>query len=127
MIRLTTEPVEELHLLSLLIRERLQASLRTTEGQTRVRTLKGTVGLLAGGMVTRISFDTRSVHIDQGDFESAQARASGSLAAFLAVCRGRVGALDVLRGQVRVRGKPRLLAKVMPLLKSDHDPSTEAP
>jgi len=118
MVRLTTEPPEALHLLSLLVRDRLEASLATPEGQKRARKIKGTVGLGAGGMESRMRFDGQTVHLDQGPIASASVRGTGTLAAFLAICQGKVGAAQLLRGHIRVGGNPLLLVKALPLLQA---------
>ena len=119
MVRLTTEPAEHLHLLSLLIRDRLQESLGTPAGQKRADKLKGTVGLAAGGMESRMRFERGRVHLDQGPLREATVRGSGTLAAFLAVCQGKMKATQLLRGRLRVSGNPLLLARALPLLQAE--------
>jgi hypothetical protein len=114
--RLVTEPPEGLHVLSLMVRDRIGEALRTVEGRDRARRLQGRIGLAAGGMHTRLAFDGRTIHLDQGPLEETQARASGTLASFLAICQGKVRVGDVLRRQVRMAGNPLLLRRFLPLL-----------
>lgn len=120
MVRLTTDSVEQLHLLSLLVRERLGRTLETPAGQTQAAKLRGTVGLVAGGMETRMRFDGSTVHLDQGPATKARVRGQGTLAAFLAICQGKVGPVELLRGHVRASGNPVLLLKALRLL-TPHD------
>lgn len=117
MVRLETEPEPTLHLLSLLLRERLEIALGTPEGQQRARRLRGSVAFVAEGMETLLRFEGSSIHLGQSDVRRADVRASGTLASFLAICRGHAGVVSVLRRQVRVRGNPILLMKTLPLLR----------
>lgn len=118
MVRLTTEPKEHLHLLSLLVRDRLEESLATPEGQRRAGRLKGAVGLSAGGMESRMRFEGDRVHLDQGPLTDTRVRGAGTFAAFLAICQGKVKAAQLLRGRLRVSGNPLLLMKALPLLQA---------
>lgn len=117
MVRLTTEAPGSLHPLSLIVRERLEDALQTRAGERRARRLRGSVGFFAGGMATRLRFDGRTVHLDQGSLDDTQAAARGTLAAFLALCQGRIGPVELVRGKVSLRGSPRLLLRVLPLLR----------
>ena len=122
MTHLTTEAPERLHLLSLLVRARLEEALATADGQARAAKVKaGTVGIVAGGVSTRLSFQQGGIHLDQGDPKGADARAVGTLAAVVALCSGKIRVTDVLRGHLRVSGKVGLLRHALPLLQSGPD------
>lgn len=117
MPRLTTDTPEGLHLLSLLLRAQLEASLATPAGKARARKIsKGSVGLVAGEMETRLVFTGDRIHLDQAPLEGVSARAAGNLAAFTHFCLGRLRAADLLLGHVRVSGRLTLLRQVLPLL-----------
>ncbi|MDF1566039.1 MAG: SCP2 sterol-binding domain-containing protein [Deltaproteobacteria bacterium] len=121
MVRLETENPQTLHLLSLLLRERLQLSLSTPEGQSRARKIKGSAAFLAEGMETRVVFEGERIHLGQSQTGKIDVRAGGTLAAFVALCRGRARVMNVVRRQVRVRGNPLLLMKILPLLRAFDD------
>ena len=116
MPRLVHEPQDKLHVFSLLVRSRLESALSTVEGRDIARKLSGRVGLAAGAMETGLTFDGRTVRMDQGAITTANARATGTLASFLAICQGKIRMGDILRGQVRVSGNLLLLRRFFPLL-----------
>jgi len=121
MVRLETENPQTLHLLSLLLRERLELALGTPEGQSRAKKIKGKVSFVAEGMECRVAFSGDLIHLGQSTETKADVRAGGTLAAFVALCRGRARVMNVVRRQVRVRGNPLLLMKILPLLRAFDD------
>lgn len=114
--QLVINPSENLHLLSLLVRDRLEAALETVEGRDAARRLKGRIGLVASGMETALTFEGRSIDLDQRPLDDARAIASGTLASFLAICHGRVRLGDVVKRQIRVSGNLLLFRRFFPLL-----------
>lgn len=110
------EPADDMHFLSLLVRDRVSSALRTNEGVNLARQTRGVVALAAGGMETHLVFDGHTIRLDQNRSTGAQARAAGTLASFLAICHGKVRFADILRRQIRVSGHLLLLRRVLSLL-----------
>jgi len=113
---LNIESDTNLSLLSLLVKERLEASLQTPEGQRRASRLKGTVAFKVDGMHCNLTFSSGTLRLDQRETLKADVKISGSLAAFVALCRSRAKLLSVLRQQMTLRGNPLLIMKLLPLL-----------
>ena len=114
--RLVINAPDDLHLLSLLVRERLEGALETVEGRDLARRLEGRVGLAAGEMRTTLAFEPGRIQLIQGEAEEARARATGTLSSFLAICHGKVRFSDVLRRQVHISGNLLMLRRFLPLL-----------
>lgn len=114
--RLVIELSDSPHILSLLIRERLEHVLRTSEGRELARRLKGKICLTADRMSTSISFEGNILRIGQDTAQSPDAHAKGTLASFLAICGGKIRFSDIFRGQVRISGNLFLMRRFLPLL-----------
>ncbi len=126
MPRLITSDDDDLHILSLLVRERLRRALETVDGRNIARRLRGRVRLTAGEMETFVVLEGRTIQLEQENTAQREhASASGTLASFFAICQGKIRAMDILRRQVRVSGNLLLLRRFLPLLSTENSNEPE--
>lgn len=108
---------ERMSLLGLMVASMLERSLRAPGGQRHAAAVGGPILLQAGEMRVHLCFGARGVTVRRGDVARPVARIRGSLRALLDLATGRRPIQHLLRGELRVLGRPRPLLRLALLLR----------
>jgi hypothetical protein len=100
---------ERMSLLGLMVAGMLERVLRDPGAVRHAMGIDGPVALEAGGMQVHLRFGPREVSVTRGPVARPVARLRGSLRAFLDAAIGRRRVEHVVRGQLRLGGRPRPL------------------
>ena len=108
---------ERMNVVGLMLSSVLKRRLRSTRGTRALRKLRGTVVINASGMHVALVFDRQRVVIQRAvPQRRVAARIRGNLTALLDVALGRRMLHHLLTGQLRARGGPLVLWRVLQLL-----------
>jgi hypothetical protein len=114
---------ERMNLLGLLLASLLRRRLADRRLRRPMQRLRATVAVEAGGMGVTLVFDDGEVSLTRDLLHDADAVVSGSLTGLLDAALGRNRIRRVLRGELRARGSPMVLWRVMKLLRVADDTS----
>ena len=112
----TVEAPEAANLLELMLASLLRRRLADPRGRAHARALAGPVVVQAGTMRATLTFRDGGVSVARGGDARAVARVRGSLAAIVDAALGRRRIANVLRGRLRVSGRPLALGHLVALL-----------
>ena len=112
----TVEAPEAANLLELMLASLLRRRLADPRGRAHARSLAGPVIVEAGTMRATLTFRDGGVSISRDGGPRAVARVRGSLAAIVDAALGRRRVANVLRGRLRVTGRPLALGHLVALL-----------
>lgn len=109
---------DEMSLLGLMIGRMIERNLADNKIASKIRGVRGKIGITAGRMTITLEFDRGTVRILGGAHGPFRAAIRGSLGELLKIAVGGSPVLSYLRGKIRMKGNPLLALKVMPLVRS---------
>ncbi len=105
-------------LLGLLLGSIVERQAHRPEIQRRLRKLRGSVVVEAGTMTITMRFEGGKVTILRGAEQGARAQVRGSMSALLDISLGKGMVRPWLSGQIKTKGNPLLLLRMLPLLRA---------
>lgn len=109
---------ERMNLLGLMLKSLLERRMNHSAARRHARALRGKVLIEASGMRVLLRFTQTSIEISREFTGRADAEIRGTLTALLRAALGRQRARSLITGQLRARGAPLMLLRILSLLRT---------